>query len=192
MVVEEWIEGDLATAMAPSEARAAEAGAVLGELHREPIGPPTTSTEWLDPAWSDLGTLRSEGCITADEATAISRVLTADDPGTYVPSRIHRDFCAENLLVDRDGGLRVIDNEWFCPGPAGFDVGRTRNRWQMTGEERAAFDAAYRDAAGPIADEAYWCLVADLFGARVEHIWVTGPRRPILERVRSWAAGDEP
>jgi Ser/Thr protein kinase RdoA (MazF antagonist) len=191
VIVEAWIDGDLATDLDPSAARAAEAGAVLGELHRHPVGSPTASTVWLDPARADVATLRSEGSITGDEATAIEQHLSAGDPGTYVPSLIHRDFCAENFVVDAGGVLRVIDNEWFCLGPAGFDVGRTRNRWPMTDAERGAFDAGYREAAGSIADEAFWCLVADLFGARVEHIWVTTAERPILERVRTWAAGGE-
>jgi thiamine kinase-like enzyme len=105
---------------------------------------------------------------------------------------MHRDFCAENFVVDGDDVLRVIDNEWFCPGPAGFDVGRTRNRWSMTEAETDAFDAGYRDRLGPIVSEAFWGLAADLFGARVEDIWVLGPERPILERVRCRAAGGSP
>ncbi len=192
VIVELWVVGTPAIEVEPSPARAAEAGTVLGELHGRALGPATPSAGWIDTARSDLATLVDDGCVTVAEATALEGLLATGDPGTFDPVLIHRDFCVENFVVDEGGTLRVIDNEWFCPGPAGFDVGRTRNRWTMTDAEQEAFDAAYRRTAGAPADEALWGLVADLFGARVEHVWVSGRERPILERVRARAAGRAP
>ena len=40
------------------------------------------------------------------------------DPGSAPAALIHRDFCAENMLIDREGRLRVIDNDADMTGEA--------------------------------------------------------------------------
>jgi thiamine kinase-like enzyme len=87
------------------------------------------------------------------------------------------------MVVDGTGALRMIDNEWFVVGPAGFDLGRTLNRWWMADDERAAFLAAYEETSGLPEDADLWALVADLFGARVETVMNPETGTPILDQL---------
>ena len=93
------------------------------------------------------------------------------------------------MVVDGLGALWVIDNEWFVLGPAGFDLGRTLNRWWMTAAEREAFLDAY--AADGVPDAAdHWGLVADLFRRAAEMVMNPEPGTLILDRLLARARRD--
>jgi Ser/Thr protein kinase RdoA (MazF antagonist) len=171
VVLEEWVEG---TPLAGSEAvaRAEEAGALLGRLHARPLGPDAPSTiatqKWIDGADSDLEILTSARALTLDEAARLRAEMRRRDPRSALPALIHLDFCAENLLVDSKGGLRVIDNELLAVKPAGLDLGRTFHRWPMSEVTWGRFLSGYRSSA-PSEPEAtgFWKISAALTGTRV-------------------------
>jgi aminoglycoside phosphotransferase (APT) family kinase protein len=155
---------------------------VFAELHRVTAGEPMPSDHWMDLARADLEGLHEAGRLDAAAARALGERLEAADPGSFTSCVIHRDYCGVNMVIDEAGELSVIDNEWFVAGPAGFDLGRTLNRWWMSDAERSAFLDAYRSVEMP-EDADHWGLVADLFGARVEIVMNPEPGTPILDRL---------
>lgn len=171
VVLEEWIEGTELRDLA-SETRCGEAGALLGRLHARPLGagiaPSHRTDSWRAAAESDLAILTRARCLSPDESSRLGAELASRDPGTAHPVLIHKDFCAENMLVDPLGRLRVIDNEQIEIAPAGFDLGRTFHRWPMSEEGWAAFLGGYRTTAprDPGAT-GFWRIAAALVGGRV-------------------------
>lgn len=170
-LIEEWVDGrDLAAEEAGE--RAAEAGAILGALHARPLPDGDArrpSTEWLATARSDLALLVGGDEVAETAAAALEARLADADPGSFAAALIHRDFCPENLIVDRDGDLRVIDNEWFMVGPPGIDLGRTHHRWPAPVPPAVwgRFLDGYRTAAPEPPALEFWFIAATLWGARV-------------------------
>lgn len=170
VLLEAWIEG-VPLNQLDSEARAEDAGALLGRLHSIEVAttPLTVSTlEWRERAKAQLQILGEGGKLGLREVARLDAELQRWDPGSARLARVHRDFCAENMLIDERGHLRVIDNEWFTIDPAGFDLGRTFTRWPMSEGAWARFLRAYRSTArvdpGPLS---FWKLVVALWTLRI-------------------------
>jgi len=169
VLVEEWIEGEPLAGPTADE-RAGEAGVLLGRLHRTPITSvpgESRTVDWRAQADGDLDALRAAGALDNDEVDALREELRRHDPGRARGVLIHRDFCAENMLLDGAARLRVIDNEWFTIGPAELDLGRTLQRWPLSGAARREFLDAYRTATGTAHGPLdFWTLIAALLSAR--------------------------
>ena len=170
VLLEEWIEGVPLTDVDP-EARVEEAAALLGRLHSIPVAakPVTVSTlEWRESAGAELRMLGEGGKLGLREIARLDAGLQRWDPETARLACVHRDFCAQNMLIDGRGDLRVIDNEWLTVGPAGFDLGRTFTRWPMSEGAWQRFLRAYRSTAridpGPLP---FWQIVVALWTARI-------------------------
>lgn len=74
---------------------------------------------------------------------------------------IHRDFCAENLLLAPSGRIHLVDNESIDVGPLDYDLARTWYRWPMGQQERTAFwegYGRYRDPESFASSFAYWAV----------------------------------
>jgi len=171
VLIEEWIEGTLLSPL-QAETWTEEAGALLGRLHRTPLGAnvrPTSSTRaWRAAAESDLTLIASTGQLSAGAVASLRTEIARGDPRVARVALVHQDFCAENMLVDGQGRLRIIDNEQVDIAPVGFDLGRTFHRWPMAAETWGRFLRAYRSAAAA-APEAlgFWKIVASLVTTRV-------------------------
>jgi Ser/Thr protein kinase RdoA (MazF antagonist) len=169
VTVEPWVEGTLLDGDSSNEVE--RAARVLGRLHAGTARPAPSAAEsqWLAAAHGDLRILEEADLIDAETATTLRWQLVglADRPASSCV--IHRDFCLENLIVDREGELRVIDNEWLAVGPPAYDLGRTLHRWPLDDEAWAGFLTAYVEVAGEPQDRELWMLVAALMGARVAH-----------------------
>ena len=195
VLIEEWIEG-VALAEPDVEAFVAEAGAVLGRLHSKPLGrgePSALDTRtWRDGAFSDLELLSAAGRLGGREVEALRAEVSRRDPAWARAAVVHLDFCADNMVVDRSGRLRVIDNELITVGPAAFDLARTLNLWPMRDEAWAGFRNAYDDTVsaqpGPLD---FWRLVATLTDARVFLERSEERVETALSRLRRFL-GDEP
>lgn len=171
VVFEEWLAGSEPGA-SEAESLSEEAGALLGRLHAQPLEPGEASigstAPWRAAAESDVRILESARAISASEAVVLRAELARRDQATARLALIHKDFCAENLLIDTAGRLRVVDNEQIAVEPIGFDLGRTFHRWPMTPAAQAAFRRGYRAAApGTVDAVGFWRIVAALVGARV-------------------------
>lgn len=170
VLIEAWIDGDMLDP-GNAEAWAAEAGALLGRLHMRPLAvstPPESTRTWLDHAQTDLGLLRHAAAIGPDEATTMHASLRQLDPRTAQAVLIHKDFCAENMLIDRHGKLRIIDNERLSIEPAGFDLGWTYHRWPMSRSAWGSFCRGYESSgATEPAALRFWKIIAALTCTRV-------------------------
>lgn len=194
VLLEEWIDGTPLNE-SDAEGRAEEAGALLGRLHARALEvdmPATLSTsERRTHAISNLEILCNAALLTPSEAAALRAEIARRDPGTTGTVLMHMDFCAENMLIDARGDLRVIDNELLSIGPAGLDLGRTFDRWPMSEAAWASFCRGYRSSA-PAKPEAvgFWKIYAALLGARVRYERSPGRLDASLGLLRLFAAGD--
>ena len=76
--------------------------------------------------------LCDRGSLAPATCAAALRAACAAEPSTPAPvAVIHRDFCAENLVIDRRGRVHAIDNETLRVGPCDLDLARTWYRWPM-------------------------------------------------------------
>ncbi len=171
VLIEEWVEGAPLTER-DTEDRAEEAGALLGRLHARPLGPDVPSTtptrKWRDGAESDLELLAGGGELAPGEVDRLRAEIRRRDPVAARLALIHLDFCAENMLIERGGKLRVIDNELVSINPAGLDLGRTFHRWPMTEDSWARFLKGYRSAIPREPEPSgFWKIAATLTAARV-------------------------
>src|SRR5262249_37719541 len=150
VVLEAWVDGEPPTAP-EAEARAEEAGALLGRLHARSLGPTipaaVSTQKWIDSADSDLAILADSGALGAAAAARLRAELRRRDPRSARTALIPLDFCAENMLIDMRGELRIIDNELLSINPAGLDLGRTFHRWPMPEAAWRGFLRGYRSAA---------------------------------------------
>jgi len=171
VLIEEWIDGAMLEADG-AEAWAKVAGAILGELHVRPLGagvPPVQDTRrWNERACEDLTLLRQADALTECVRERLCEALRKSDPRRARVALIHKDFCAENMLTDLRGRLRIIDTEQLAFDPIGFDLAWTWHRWPMSPAAWNCFLTGYRVAA-PCEPEAetYWRIVTGLTLARV-------------------------
>jgi Ser/Thr protein kinase RdoA (MazF antagonist) len=170
-VLEEWIDG-VPLLELDWEAWVEPAGALLGRLHARPLPPDAPATSptrpWIESATSDLEMLGATGRLASTEVERLRAAIRERDPGASRTALAHLDFCADNMVIDVHGWLRVIDNEMLAVRPPGFDLARTFLLWPMAPDAWARFRRGYRSAA-PIEPEAaaFWRLVATLQGARI-------------------------
>jgi hypothetical protein len=193
VLIESWVEGSGIDGDA-SAAVLAEAGALLGRLHAEHPASGTDSrrdtSEYRHEAEQDLETLARAGAIAPGLEASIAAEVERLDPGGYEPVLIHRDFCAENFILDRDGHLVVIDNERFVLGAAGFDLGRSFHRWPMSERDWSRFLAAYHLAGGAPCELGFWTLITNVSLARIYARISERRLRPMLARLDR--LGDRP
>jgi Ser/Thr protein kinase RdoA (MazF antagonist) len=211
-LAEPWIEGE-PLSPAQAEARAEELGALLGRLHAASPGAAAApgapadaaaadaaaraaSAERAERARADLAELARSGRLPGGEAGArrLRELLDAAAPAAVAAARsvlVHRDFCPENIVLDRAGRLHVVDHEWLGLDAAGVDLGRTWSRWDATDDAWQRFLRGYaatapraRDgAAGAPPGLRFWLVAMAARGARVN------PRRELpLRRLRELAA----
>lgn len=171
VIIEAWIDGRAPSA-AEAAARAHEAGALLGRLHARPLAAGTEATvptaPWREGVESDLALLGAAAVLPSAVVSRLLEDVRLADPGAAPATRIHLDFCADNMILDDQGALRVIDNEQLTVDCAGLDLARTFCHWPMSGPAWERFGAGYRSAApGVPAAGAFWRIVAAALGARV-------------------------
>jgi hypothetical protein len=135
VLLEEWIEGVPLTGL-DGEARAEEAGALLGRLHGMPLrldAPSTFSTRrWNEAAESDMRILSNAGKLAPAEIASLRAGILRRDPGTARAAVIHKDFCAENMLIDAGGRLRSQGRHLRrVPGGLQAPRGSPRDAWRQ-------------------------------------------------------------
>jgi len=171
VLIEAWVEGEM-LGMSEAEAWAQPAGVLLGRLHARPLAPGVSSAcdtaRWSEASSADLDLLEHAGVMSAARGESLAAAVRRGDPGRARVALIHKDFCAENMLVDSAGALHIIDTEQLAIEPVDFDLAWTWHRWPMSPAAWARFMVGYRSAA-PLkpAAQAYWRIVTGLTLARV-------------------------
>jgi Ser/Thr protein kinase RdoA (MazF antagonist) len=119
---------------------------------------------------ADLAAVRAAGAVDEALVRDLVAMASADDPGVARTGVIHTDLCPENLVVDRTGALRAIDNEAIRMGPTALDLARVWYRWPMAADEWRTFVGAYArlvDPTSALAHFAFWKVAAVARSARI-------------------------
>lgn len=195
VLLEAWVEGTPLTE-GDSEARAEEAGALLGRLHAQRLDPDVPAvqrtSDWIARAMSDLEILGCAGKLAPAEVAALRAAILQRNPETAHAALVHLDFCAENMLIDAGGRLHVVDNELLRIAPAGLDLGRTFDRWPMSAAARARFRRGYRSSApAAVGSTGFWKILAVLMGARVRFQQIPARLGPSLALLRRFSEGKD-
>lgn len=168
-LLEEWVEGSpLDTLESVPSAVMQACGRTLGALHRTPVDDPIAGTgagleEFVAKLERNLETLRAAGWL--DEA-AVDRAFTAAreaEPRHMELGIIHKDFCAENVVLDHAGTAVCVDNADLCIGPLDYDLARTWYRWPMTRSDLEHFVRGYenhRSLTGFLRYFRFWATCA--------------------------------
>jgi hypothetical protein len=189
-----WVEGRTLASLDPIPPAALErCGRILGALHQ------LDTPDWREiriPAPEDLlATLRRDIGILAvanelDPGLGRAAVETAAAlaPREARSGIIHKDFCAENIVLDASGAPVSIDNAALSVGPYDLDLARTWYRWSMSPTDRSRFLRGYeeyRDCGSFTKHFAFWaiCVLAGSASNRLR-AQVGGHREP-LGRLRS-------
>lgn len=171
VLIEAWLDGAMLAPTA-ADAWAYTAGAILGRLHAQPPAPDTAidtpTAAWTAGALADLALLQDAGALPPPTAEAVHAAMRRHDPTRARVALIHKDFCAENMLIDGAARLRIIDTELITVEPIGWDLAWSWHRWPMRADAWADFMAGYASTAPPAAAApAYWRIVTGLTLARV-------------------------
>lgn len=168
VLLEEWVDGEVLGA-APDAARLREAAGLLAELHlrttldgRSMLGRESTAAQ-RGATLQALRAIHRAGLLQHGQASALVRALRRTDPGACVYGMIHSDFCGVNMVVDRSGRLRVVDNERLGRDALGYDLGRSWYRWELAPASWRAFLDAYAAALAarePPEPFRFWQIVA--------------------------------
>lgn len=191
MLLESWIDGE-ELSLTRAAARAEETGAILGRLHATelPAKPPPFATRGRrERARDALATLAESRIISVAMSQALQAELLRTDPREVPQVLVHLDYCPENLVVDFDGGLHVVDNEWIGVDAPGVDLGRTYARWPMTAEVWERFLAGYVTTArcdpGPLR---FWMIAMAVAGVMIRRHKSLEEREGPLTRLHQLAA----
>jgi hypothetical protein len=171
----EWVDGQWPSASSASLIE--ECGAVLGSLNAVP--PPQgffrmlrNLGSWERVASRNLGTMVEAGILEADVAAEALSMAGDSAPTSCEMGFAHRDFCPTNLLVDREGFVRAIDNDFLGGDALDYDLARWWYRWPMPEVDRATFLRGYARHRSPATFErhfGFWMIIA-LTEAAVFHI----------------------
>ena len=166
-LLETWVPGRPFSARRAPLPVCRRAGALLATLHGTSL-PASASAVRPHPVADRLAQLRdraaelaARGAISASAVPALVDHARRHAPDAFAAGLIHRDFCAENMVVGRDGRLWVIDNESLAVDALDFDLARTWYRWPMDRRQRHAFAAGYRrrrSMASFLRCQPFWTL----------------------------------
>lgn len=168
VLLEEWVDGEVLGAD-PDAARLREAADLLAALHlrttldgRSMLGRESTAAQ-RDKTLQALRRVRGAGLLQPGQASALARTLRRTDPGSCLYGLVHTDFCGVNMVVERSGLLRVVDNERLGRDALGYDLGRSWYRWGLAPESWRCFLDAYSaalPAREPRESSRFWQIVA--------------------------------
>jgi len=174
VLIEEWIEGD-PLPLAPERNHLLTAGALLADLHasRTPgcrtlrAKCPTAAHRLR--AHARLSRLAGAGALRKEEAAGLEGGLERCDPREAAYGLVHLDFCGENMVMDRAGRLRVVDNDRIRLDSLSFDLARTWYRWALTAPQWDAFCLAYTSRLPFPQPESlhFWKIVAAIQSAEL-------------------------
>lgn len=183
VLLEPWIAGRRLRSC--SERRLAQAAAMLRSLHS--LHPPRSGepSHYIDEVEKGLSDLCQARALSRAGARELLALALSSRPDEVAETLLHHDFCAENLVVARDGALWSIDNETLCLGPTALDLARVRHRWPMSEAAWRRFLAFYEGAA----PSSFWHVLARLRGALVRVRYQMPGAQEAVDRLRDLLDG---
>lgn len=189
----EWVEG---RSLASFEAIASDVlrrcGRMLGALHRlhcEPLpnGTSASPEEHIAKLERNTDLLLSARLLDPELARRALADADANRPGESTLGVIHKDFCAENIVLGSDGSLVCVDDATLSTGPHDFDLARTWYRWPMPARDLAHFAGGYqehRSLAGFVRHFRFW-VTCVLVGSAATRLRSRAPGALVpIERLR--------
>lgn len=196
-VLEQWIDGPTADRLSWHEPLLNSAGELLGRIHRavavRQVEPQDRQFGVVLRAFRQgLSALCRRSVISTSSAQSILELAHRNAPRRAHWGLVHRDFCAENLVVRRTKTC-VIDNVTVRLGFLEEDLARSCLRWPMSESQFTDFLAGYdvhADSGPFICSRRFWMLVASVLAAalrlragadgltdacRVIGHWISGP-----------------
>lgn len=195
-VLEEWVPGTPLDRVRATPRLLRHAGRLLGAIHavdgQGTLGPaPPTPEARCALIERSLAELAALSLLAHDQARRLLDAARAHRPVHQDVGIIHRDFCAENLVLDARGGLHVVDNGTLTVDARDFDLARTWYRWPMTPTQRRTFEEGYgpcRDLASFHAHSPFWSVAVLVDAALFRHHAKTAdpaaPLRHLQEALR--------
>jgi hypothetical protein len=151
-----------------------QCGVLQGYMHSLPVPadspyqPRDTIHDWHARLKRRLLELARARVLDESEAGRAFDVALGYAPDAYDFGFVHRDFCAENVVVRPSGEVSVVDNETLAVDAYDYDLGRTWYRWPMSGAQRRAYldgYQSYRSLKDFLAHFPYWTITAIVEGA---------------------------
>jgi Ser/Thr protein kinase RdoA (MazF antagonist) len=168
-LLEEWVNGEPLDRSDPGPAVVGACGAVLGALHAMPV-PDALGNDAMSDAAARAQTLERHvnelealGALPAASAARARAIAVTESPASLHRAVIHRDFCAENIVLRADGTVCVIDNETMCVDVPAFDLARTWYRWELDEGQWDALLAGYaqhRSCDEFLSGQRFWLVSA--------------------------------
>ena len=198
--VEPWLVGTPLTELPLGAGRLQQAADVLGALHataslggRRLLGTrPTRSL--LQGTARRLAQLGSGGALARPEVVALVEAAVRSAPARATAGVAHTDFCADNLIEDAGGQLRVVDNEGLRLDFLDYDLARTWYRWPMSQRHWSVFLDRYlrwrRPPPDPRADP-FWRIAAVVRSLHLRKSRGTGQEAAPSARLREILAALE-
>lgn len=147
----EWVEGRCLASLDPIPAEVLRhCGRLLGALHRVDAGDhDETLTTSVDDVVGKLernaGILERTGTLEPGLLRRVVAIALENRPQEPEPGIIHKDFCAENIVLDTSGAPVCIDNAKLAVGPLDLDLAMAWYRWPMSRSARAHFASGYEE-----------------------------------------------
>src|SRR5574337_454914 len=168
VVLEHWIHGRDMGSTPTSDAHLVEAGSLLACLHAAQtvagnrVHEMQSTATWRDETDRKLREIIVAGGLNERHALLIRGALDRLDPQQAVFGLVHADFCGENMVIDRAGRLRIVDNEWVRIDALGYDLARTWYRWALPCRAWERFRSAYATGVSfiePLETLGFWSIV---------------------------------
>jgi aminoglycoside phosphotransferase (APT) family kinase protein len=121
-----------------------------GARHRPRVDAPLAMAprgprELLAKLERDAAELLAARLLDPELARSARAAAAAERPAEATSGVIHKDFCAENLVLSHAGRIVCVDDATLSFGPHDLDLARSWWRWPMTKTERTHFEAGYRE-----------------------------------------------
>jgi Ser/Thr protein kinase RdoA (MazF antagonist) len=147
----EWVEGASLASLDPIPSDVLRrCGRMLGAIHRRHAGhrldgPGPSPSDLFDKLERNTQLLLGAQRLDAELARRALAAADANHPEEVTSGIIHKDFCAENLVLGRRDALVCIDDASLSVGPHDLDLARTWYRWPMDARGLAHFESGYEE-----------------------------------------------
>jgi hypothetical protein len=197
VLLEKWIDGEVLGNALPSDVHLTDAGTLLARLHATPIvagcsvHDRRSTGAWREDTEARLRQILATGAIEDQVTSLIRGALERHDPGHAIFGLVHLDFCGDNMVIDRTGRLRIVDNERVRVDALGFDVARTWYRWALPSTAWERVRSAYvarMPFAEPLDTLGFWGVVAVIRSAALRLRMDPDRAYVPLDRLRRMAA----